>query len=615
MKGRLILASLLIGLAGYGGVQAQAAETTTVATPYRESELSNLKQAKQVSAGKTITLDLVLKTRNSGKLTSTALAVNTEGNKQFKKYLTPKQFRQKFGQSTTTTKRLTTYFKAHHLKVTTYNNGLIMQLKGSASAVNKTFATKLKTARYRGEKIQYSKKTPKLPKNVAKPIKAVVGITNMVKLSSLADTSSTSSDGPTSDGAPQNFLKRYDATAKATQGNEGKGQTVGIISFGKVVKSDITDFWSAEGISSSASRISVKAIGGDNVWGNVDPGNGETALDVEQAGSIAPKAKIRVYTASLSDVGWLNSFAGAFAENKASSLSLSWGLSEGVLQSLNKYHLLTPLYGTVMSTLLAQGATQGVSTFAASGDTGAYGESLKRDGSTTEGIYANFPANNPWVTATGGTTLPSEGMLANGATIKINQERTWGGDYLFDAYQKDKVFFTKHDDLMGMLQGGSGGGISTLYSTPAYQKGVSGVNTYNARQYLTADGLPNLNTSLIQGEASGRNYPDVVADADPLTGYDSYTRADGWSVIGGTSVVAPQFAAMTAVINSNRGKRMGLWNPQIYKLAQTSDSPFTRLDAATNNSNLYYVGQPGKTYNQAAGLGTVNFGKLAKEFR
>ena len=90
MKGRLILASLLIGLAGYGGVQAQAAETTTVATPYRESELSNLKQAKQVSAGKTITLDLVLKTRNSGKLTSTALAVNTEGNKQFKKYLTPK---------------------------------------------------------------------------------------------------------------------------------------------------------------------------------------------------------------------------------------------------------------------------------------------------------------------------------------------------------------------------------------------------------------------------------------------------------------------------------------------------------------------------------------------
>jgi len=615
MKGRLILASLLVGLAGYGGVQASAATTTSVATPYRESELSNLKQVKQVSAGKTITLDLVLKTRNSGKLTSTALAVNTAGNKQFKKYLTPTQFRQKFGQSTTTTKRLATYFKAHHLKVTTYNNGLIMQLKGSASAVNATFATKLKTARYHGEKIQYAKKTPKLPKNVAKPIKAVVGITNMVKLSSLADTSSTSSDGPTSDGAPQNFLTQYDATTKATQGNKGKGQTIGIISFSKVVKPDITHFWSAEGVSSSASRISVKATGGDNVWGDVDPGNDETALDVEQAGAIAPKAKIRVYTASLSDVGWINSFASAFAENKASSLSLSWGLSEGVLQSLNKYHLLTPLYGSIMSTLLAQGATQGISIFAASGDTGAYGESLQRDGSTTEGIYANFPANNPWVTATGGTTLPVEGTLANGITVKVDRERTWGGDYLFDAYQKDKAFFTKNDDLMGMLQAGSGGGISTLYGTPKYQKGVSGVNTYNARQYLTASGLPNLNASLIQGTASGRNYPDVVADADPLTGYDSYTRADGWDVIGGTSVVAPQFAAMTAVINSNRSKRMGLWNPQIYKLAQTAKSPFTPLDAATNNGNLYYVGQPGKTYNQAAGLGTVDFGKLAGEFR
>ena len=268
-----------------------------------------------------------------------------------------------------------------------------------------------------------------------------------------------------------------------------------------------------------------------------------------------------------------------------------------------------------MSTLLAQGATQGISTFAASGDTGAYGESLNRDGSTNEGIYANFPANNPWVTATGGTTLPVEGTLANDITVKVDRERTWGGDYLFAAYQKDKTFFTKNDDLMGMLQAGSGGGISTLYSTPKYQKGVSGINTYNARQYLTASGLPNLTTSLIHGTASGRNYPDVVADADPLTGYDSYTGSDGWNVIGGTSVVAPQFAAMTAVINSNRSKRMGLWNPQIYKLAQTAKSPFTKLDASTDNGNLYYVGQPGKIYNQAAGLGTVDFGKLAGEYK
>jgi len=612
MRIRILVAGLIVGLGSFGGVTAMAASTSTLATPYRESQLSNLKNVKQVSGSKTVTLDLVLNPRNSAELTKTAYAVNTSGNKQFKSYLTPKQFRQKFGQSTTTTKRLAKYFKAHKFKVTTFNDGLIMQIKGSTSAVNKTFATKLKTASYHGKKIQFSKQTPKLPTNVAKPIKAVVGITNLVKMSSLADTTSTSSDGPTSDGAPQNFLKQYDAT---NLGNQGKGQTIGIISFSKVNKSDITHFWSEEGISSSASRISVKSTGGMDVWGNVDPGNEETSLDVEQAGAIAPKANVRVYTASLSDVGWLNAFATAFGENKASSLSLSWGLSEGVLASLNKYNLITPLYGSIMNTLLAQGAVQGVSTFAATGDTGAYGEELDKNGDTSEGIYANFPANNPWVTATGGTTLPVSGTLANGVKVNISKERTWGGDALFGAYFQDENFFKKNSDLMDTLQSGSGGGISTLYATPQYQKGVSGVNTYNARQYLTASGLPRSNPSLITGKASGRNYPDVVANADPITGYDEYTSADGWETTGGTSVVAPQFAAMAAVINSNRSKRMGLWNPQLYALAQTSKSPFTKLDSDTDNGNLFYVGQPGKTYNQAAGLGTLDFDQLAKVFK
>jgi len=614
MKIRLIVASLVVGLLGVTGAQASAAQTTPLATPYRESSLTGLKNVKQVAKGKTVTLDLVLKTRNASKLTSTALAVNTPGNSQFQQFLTPSTFRSKFGQSASTTKRLTTYFKARHLKVVTFNDGLVMQLKGSAAAIDATFATKLKTASYHGKKLQYSKKKPRLPKNVAQPIEAVIGITNLVKLTGLSEPGSTASDGPTTDGAPKNFLSQYHATDLAAN-NQGQGQTIGIISFSKVKTADITHFWSEEGVAASANRISVKSTGGMNVWGNVDPGNAETSLDVEQAGALAPKAKIRVYTASLSDVGWINAFASAFGENKASSLSLSWGLSEGVLQSLSKYHLLTPLYGSIMSTLLAQGATQGVSTFAASGDSGAYGEELAANGDVNEGIYANFPASNPWVTATGGTTLPFSGDLQNGNHVTVKQERTWGGDALFNAYHRDPDFFKENSDAMDTLQSGSGGGISTLYGTPKYQQGVSGVNTYNARQYLSASGLPRLNPKLIQGHQSGRNFPDVVADADPLTGYDSYTSSDGWQVIGGTSVVAPQFAAMTALMNGSRTHRMGLWNPQLYALAQTSESPFTQLDATTNNSNLFYVGQPGKTYNQAAGLGTVNFDQLAHVFQ
>lgn len=61
---------------------------------------------------------------------------------------------------------------------------------------------------------------------------------------------------------------------------------------------------------------------------------------------------------------------------------------------------------------------------------------------------------------------------------------------------------------------------------------------------------------------------------------------------------------------------MGLWNAQIYQLAQDKEkTPFTVMDSNTNNSNLYYTGQPGKLYNQATGLGTVNFQKLYDNYQ
>ena len=67
-------------------------------------------------------------------------------------------------------------------------------------------------------------------------------------------------------------------------------------------------------------------------------------------------------------------------------------------------------------------------------------------------------------------------------------------------------------------------------------------------------------------------------------------------------------------MNSGRQTPIGFWNPQIYKYAQESDSPFNVLDDADFNDNLYYTGQPGKLYNQATGLGTINFNKLYNKF-
>ena len=608
----LIVTSLVVGLVCFGDTQGQAAKLVTVATPYRQSRLQHLYHVKKVAKKKTVSLDIVLKPRQTKTLSQLALAVNTTDSQSFKGYLTPQQFRAKFGQSSATTSRLTRYFRACHLQATAANNGLLIRVKGHVATINKAFAVNLKTARYHGKKIQFSKQAPRLPKQVAQPIRAVVGVTNLMIAKSLTTKSPAQVKHLTAKRSPTKFLKQYHASNLATSGQQGAGQTVGIISFGHVPTAAIKHFWRQAGVPTTG-RLETKTTGGATVMDNGDDSDDETALDAEQAGTIAPRAKVRVYTAKFSDIGWLDAFTTAFAENRASSLSLSWGLSENILRDLNRDHLLTPLYGDIMNTLLAQGAIQGISTFVASGDTGAYGQNLS-ESSAMPGIEADFPADSPWVTATGGSTLPIKKTFAPGISVNVTRERTWGGDIFFKGYHQHPLQFIKHPILLEELTAASGGGISSLYGTPKYQQGVAGVNTYNARKYLTAVG-PKSGPKLIHGYRSGRNYPDVVANADPITGYDIYSKNSGWELMGGTSAVAPQFAAMAAVMNSDRSQRMGLWNPQLYALAQTDHSPFTRLDAATNNGNLYYVGQPGKVYNQAAGLGTVNFEKLARSYQ
>ena len=63
----------------------------------------------------------------------------------------------------------------------------------------------------------------------------------------------------------------------------------------------------------------------------------------------------------------------------------------------------------------------------------------------------------------------------------------------------------------------------------------------------------------------GRGVPDVTGDGDPDTGYN--ILVDGQPVQeGGTSAVAPLWAALIAIINQKLKGRVGFVNPQLYAL-------------------------------------------------
>jgi hypothetical protein len=132
-----------------------------------------------------------------------------------------------------------------------------------------------------------------------------------------------------------------------------------------------------------------------------------------------------------------------------------------------------------------QGAVEGIGFYFSSGDRGDWTPA-------TGGAPAvQYPGIDPWVTSVGGTSLA---VSARGG---YEWETGWGTDIA--PLAADGTSWTT---LPGAFYGGAGGGTSTLFAQPFYQRGV----------VPAALGRP-------AGAAQPmRVMPDIAADADPSTG-------------------------------------------------------------------------------------------------
>ncbi|HEY2684501.1 MAG TPA: S53 family peptidase [Steroidobacteraceae bacterium] len=287
----------------------------------------------------------------------------------------------------------------------------------------------------------------------------------------------------------------------------GEGQCVGIIELGGGFKpADLQTYFSGLGVG-SPSVIAVSVDNANNTpTGDSNGPDGEVMLDIEVVGSIVPSAKVAVYFAPNTDAGFLNAITSAVHDtvNKPSVISISWGGPESSW---------TAQAMTSMDDALQAAATMGVTVCVASGDNGS------SDGVSDGADHVDFPASSPFALACGGTTL-------SGAGSTIRSESVWND---------------------GANGGASGGGESAQFALPSWQANLS----------ITANG----------GGVSAlgmRGVPDVAGDADPQTGYN--VRVDGEDmVIGGTSAVAPLWAALVARLNQAAGKPLGYLNPTLYQ--------------------------------------------------
>jgi subtilase family serine protease len=277
---------------------------------------------------------------------------------------------------------------------------------------------------------------------------------------------------------------------------DGSGQTIAIVDayYDPTIASDLSTFNSTFGLAQlngqngngkftqlDLSNKTLSPVGND--W------TVETALDVEWAHAVAPKANILLVEAAndLQDAATgkptalLNAVHTAATTAGVSTVSMSWGISEVPAETNWDSYFTTP----------------GVTFVAASGDSGA---------------GTIWPSVSPNVVSVGGTTL----NLTKSSTIR--SETSWGNGNLSAYY------------------GGSGGGFSQYESLPSYQ---SGITTVSNGWKLTGFGV--------------RLNPDVAYVGNPNTGLHVYdAAAGGWYQVGGTSAGAPQWAALIAIADQGR---------------------------------------------------------------
>lgn len=357
--------------------------------------------------------------------------------------------------------------------------------------------------------------------------------------------------------SPTDLLNTYNADDLARSGFTGRGQTIVIFAFDGFDQADLDTFSTQYGLP----RFTPEVVGGD-------PGRprGELTMDLEVAHAIAPDAAKVVVNArptvegegGYQRVGQMLEETDRQFPGAVWSFSIGWGCDK----------LLTAADLAPVRSALVAAQRNGTSTFNASGDLAGLECKGGDDWDSPPGtgdIGLDSVASLPEMTSVGGTTLSTD---ADGGWLA---EQAW-----FDV----------------PLSQGTGGGVSTLFETPPWQRSV-------------ADQVaPERNTG-------NRMTPDISAVADPFTGVRIVLNQQD-VVGGGTSQSAPIWAGLAAVMNqyllSNGGDLIGDINPLLYRIAEGAPLPAFR--DVTLGGNAVDTAGPG--YDLVSGLGTPDVDNLVR---
>ena len=336
------------------------------------------------SSSGTVSFDVVLAPRSATALQAVAQAVSDPKSAAYGHFLTTAQFAARFGAPPATVESVDHALRADGLRPGPVSaNGLIVSVSGPIGQVERSLSTGFDSYRLASGRVAMANTAaPRLPASIAGKVQAVIGLNTLAtdevappspKRSSGGSVGAPAATGPTAcaaavtagqntGGWTENQLaKAYSFNGLYTKGQLGANTTVALFELDPYAASDIAAFQSCYKTSVPITKVNVDGGDGTGV------GEGEATLDIETVIGLAPKAKLRVYEAPGSNYAksTIDEYSRIISDNAAQIISSSYGLCEPVVNAL------FPGLAASENSLFQEAATQGISTFVASGDTGS----------------------------------------------------------------------------------------------------------------------------------------------------------------------------------------------------------------------------------------------------
>ena len=567
-------------------------------------------------------LTVALAPRNPVALNAYARAVSDPASSNYRRYLTPVQFRARFAPARRAVVKVETSLRRHGLRPGHVSaNGLSIGIRASGAAIERAFRLTLARVRLAtGRDAIYNAQAPAVDAGVARSVQAVIGLSSVARMQRLdlpgeAGSSAASTGArslPTSlsaahvaTGGPRPCIQAaliapgqgaytadqianaYGFSGLYRSGDLGQGVTIAVYELEPNAPSDIAAYQRCYRTDASVSYVKVDGGAGTGT------GEGEAALDIEQLIGLAPKAKLLVYQGPNNNsdnpgTGPYDTLAAIVSQDKAQVISNSWGECES-LEGATDAH--------AENTLLEEAATQGQTLrLSAAGDSGSEDcYSPPPGGNMNNSLPVDDPGSQPFATSVGGTSMTSIGPPPI--------ETVWNDDDPNVDYSR-----------FGIEQGAGGGGISSLWAMPGYQS--------TARLDARRDQPRFLGRALRGGRGQllprgSRRLRGCRPDVPPTSTTGTATATPRAASRAGRAPAAP-------AVRRRCGRRCSRWptraapvaarssgspNPELYQLAgqasvdvlQRHHDRQQRLHADGNTSGLYpaTVG-----YDMASGLGT-----------